>query len=300
MFSTISNVDLSLLLFRYEPHQGTSSDKQNFVLLLKDIRAALDSYQRVVYPNGEKIIGITANLPCIPQIIDGQDVPQISSILTEMNLMTYDFHGTWEDQVGANAPLFDEDTRKEYSVDGCVNRWIKDGADFERINIGLPFYGRSYGGSTQLYSSHSGADDIHWWDDKGKPQYHALLEKLPDMVSFRDDITKTQVAYFNDDKGGLVSYDDNQAICDKIQYALSKNLHGYSIWDLTGDLTEDLVTPLLDIVNIKLEKGDEFACSLFRAETRDEDGNVVAKANAKENNPWYGKSASFVMINATA
>ena len=130
MFSSISYVDLSLLLHRYEPHQGTSKDKQNFVLLLKDIRAALDSYQRVVYPNGEKSIGLTANLPCIPQIIDSQDVAQISSILTEMNLMTYDFHGTWEDQVGVNAPLYAQDPRKEYSVDGCVSRWIKEGADF--------------------------------------------------------------------------------------------------------------------------------------------------------------------------
>ena len=281
---------------RYEPHQGTSSDRQNFVLLLKDIRAALDSYQSVVYPNGEKIIGLTAALPCIPEIIDGQDVAQISSLVTEMNLMTYDFHGTWNDQSGVNAPLFDQDSRKGYSVDGCVQRWIKEGADSDKINIGLPFYGRSYGGSTKLHSSHSGADDIHWWEDKGKPQYHAILEKLPEMITLRDDVTKTQYAYFDDDKGGLVSYDDNQAICDKIEYARSKNLHGYSIWDLTGDLTEDLATPLLDVVNIKLDKGDEFDCVLFRAETRDENGEVIS-AKANEPNPWYGKSTHSIIVN---
>ena len=259
------------------------------MLLLKDIRSAFDSYQQVVYPNGEKIIGITTAVPCVPQIINGQDVAQISSIVTEMNLMTYDFHGTWEDQSGVNAPLFDEKSRNEYSVDGCVQRWIKEGADSDKINIGLPFYGRSFGGSTKLHSSHSGADDIHWWDDKGKPQYYAILEKLQDMISIRDDATRTQFAYFDDEKGGLVSYDDNQSICDKVDYALSKNLNGYSIWDLTGDLTEDLATPLLDIINIKLEKGDELDCSLFRAETRDRDGNVISQANTQEPDPWYGE-----------
>lgn len=280
---------------RYEPHHGTSSDKQNFILLLKDIRAAMDAYQKVAYPNGEKTIGVTAALPCVPPIIDSQDVAQISSIVTEMNLMTYDFHGTWNDQVGVNSPLFDQDPSQfespEYSVDGCVQRWIKEGADPDKINIGLPFYGRSFGSSTKLYSSHSGADDIHWWEDKGKPQYHAILEKLPEMISLRDNVTKTQFAYFDDDKGGLVSYDDNQAICDKVEYALTKDLHGYIIWDLTGDLTESFATPLLDVVNIKLDQGDGFDCSLLRAETRGENGEVISQQNT-EPNPWYGESTS--------
>jgi hypothetical protein len=65
---------------------------------------------------------------------------------------------------------------------------------------------------------------------------------------------------------------------------------------LTGDLTEDLATPLLDVVNIKLEKGDAFDCSLFRAETRDKNGKVIAEVNAKEPNPWYGKSVVQVSI----
>lgn len=205
--------------------------------------------------------------------------------------MTYDFHGTWDELVGVNAPLHDQPEDQfyspEYSVSGCVDRWIRDGADPSKINIGLPFYGRSYGGAAEMYEKFDGADGMHWWADQGQPQYYNILDKLPDMVSVRDDVTMTQYAFFED--GGIVSYDDNQAICDKVEYARQNELHGFLIWELSGDLTEDLMTPLLDVVNYKLEQGDGFDCELFRMETRDENGMVAGEAMNAEPNPWYGE-----------
>lgn len=53
-----------------------------------------------------------------------------------------------------------------------------------------------------------------------------ILEKLPGMVSVRDELTKTQYAYLNTTMGGLVSYDDEEAICDKTEYCLENELHG--------------------------------------------------------------------------
>eukprot|EP00956_Cyclotella_meneghiniana_P020595 scaffold36511_cov65-Cyclotella_meneghiniana.AAC.4 len=66
---------------------------------------------------------------------------------------------------------------------------------------------------------------------------------------------------------GLVSYDDEEAICDKTQYCLDHDLHaedtssqtklhhfnsGFIIWELSGDLMRDLSTPLLDAMHRKL------------------------------------------------
>ena len=59
-----------------------------------------------------------------------------------------------------------------------------------------------------------------------------------------------QYAYFNN--GGLVSYDDENAICAKVQYAQEHNLNGFIIWELSGDLMDDLSTPLLDVTIKKL------------------------------------------------
>lgn len=50
------------------------------------------------------------------------------------------------------------------------------------------------------------------------------------MVSVRHEMTYTQYAYKDSINGGLVSYDDEQAICDKTEYALENELNGFIIW----------------------------------------------------------------------
>jgi chitinase len=57
------------------------------------------------------------------------------------------------------------------------------------------------------------------------------------MTTVRDERTMTQYAY---SEKGMVSYDDERAICDKTEYAMDNNLNGYIIWELSGDLMEDL------------------------------------------------------------
>ena len=49
------------------------------------------------------------------------------------------------------------------------------------------------------------------------------------MVSVRHELTKTQYAYQNS-TGGMVSYDDEEAICDKVDYCLQNELNGFIIW----------------------------------------------------------------------
>ena len=59
----------------------------------------------------------------------------------------------------------------------------------------------------------------------------------------------TQYAYTTT---GMISYDDERAICDKTEYAQVHGLNGYIIWELSGDLFDDFSTPLLDAANAKL------------------------------------------------
>lgn len=81
-----------------------------------------------------------------------------------------------------------------------------------------------------MYSPHGGNDEYSWYDDSGSPQYYNLQAKLDagEMTSVRDDVTKTQYAYFNDGYG-LVSYDDQRSICDKAGYVLDNGLGGFII-----------------------------------------------------------------------
>ena len=84
--------------------------------------------------------------------------------------MTYDFHGSWNENTGVNAPLYDQNDSPEFSVHGCVENWVEGGAPKEKINIGWPFYGRSFLRAQHLYEPHEGNDDSSWFIDEGVPQ----------------------------------------------------------------------------------------------------------------------------------
>lgn len=243
-------IDLDWEYPGYAAHSGTPADKQNFNLLLRDVREELDRLQA----RTGRFYGLTAALPCGPSNINNIDILEVSKYLTEFNLMSYDFHGAWDKYTGVNSPLYDQSSDPEpgWSVDGCVRNWVERGAPRERLNIGLGFYGRSFRNANRLGVEHGGTDDAAWEVDEGTPQYFNIMEQIKDMTIKWDSETGTPYAYFNDHKGGLVSYDDEQSICLKTDYAIKNGLNGFIIWELSGDVMEDLHTPLLDSMNRKL------------------------------------------------
>ena len=157
----------------YADHGGTPDDTESFNLLLRDIREALDKLQEET----GKFYGLTAALPCGPSNIDNIDIPTISKYLTEFNLMSYDFHGSWDTLTGVNSPLYDQidDPEPGWSVDGCVKNWISRGAPKDKLNIGLAFYGRSFKNAKELKARHGGNDDYNWSIDEGTPQYFVSI-----------------------------------------------------------------------------------------------------------------------------
>lgn len=221
-----------------------------------------------------KSYGLTAALPCNPQHIDNIEVDKLANILTEFNLMSYDLFGAWDPVTGANAPLYHQGFGNEdFNVHSCVENYVELGAPRERINIGLPFYGRSFKHATGLNQTHDGNDEANWPADEGTPQYFNIYNKLPYMIQMRDNKGKTQYAYTKRDDPklppggemlpeGLVSFDDERAICDKVHYAQQNDLGGFIIWELSGDLLENLRTPLLDITNKKLGNPSFQCCML--------------------------------------
>ena len=176
-------------------------------------------------------------------------------------------------------------------------------------NIGLPFYGRSFAGSglTGLYQPFSSAaDTITWSDDEGTPQYFNIAAKINQFTSIRDEQTMTQIAYGS---SGLVSYDDERAICEKTEYAMEHDLNGYIIWEISGDIMPDLSTPLLDATNYKLTNPDVSCASKYgekvvvetTAATTGEDAGVSETVNGNSNNdgvnPFYAHLSTGVCVN---
>jgi chitinase len=174
--------------------------------------------------------------------------------------MSYDFHGAWDTVTGVDAPLYPQGFgNDEFSIDRCVTNYNALGVPKGKMNVGLPFYGRSFKHATALNQPHGGNDLASWPEDDGTPQYFNIHAKLPQMIQKRDNKSKTQYAYTSrlEQPGlqlpeGLVSFDDERAICDKVHYAQQHEMNGFIIWELSGDMLPDLRTPLLDITNKKL------------------------------------------------
>eukprot|EP00804_Cyclotella_cryptica_P028311 CCRYP_013185-RB/>CCRYP_013185-RB protein AED:0.09 eAED:0.09 QI:289/0.87/0.88/1/1/0.88/9/382/644 len=232
----------------FADHSGTPDDTESYNLLLQELRNTLDNLEQET----GKHYGITAALPCGPNHIANIDVPTVSNILSELNLMTYDLHGAWDPVTGVNSPLYDgrNDPEPGWSIDGCAKNWVEKGAPKDKLNIGLAFYGRSFKDAKALGELHGGTDDINWAVDEGTPQFFNIMDKISQMTYVMDEESKTPYAYF--DQGGLVSYDDESSICYKTEYAMNEQLNGVIMWELTGDVMKDLNTPLLDILNRKL------------------------------------------------
>ena len=62
------------------------------------------------------------------------------------------------------------------------------------------------------------------------------------MTQEWDEATWTQWAYFNDG-GGLISFDNEAAICAKTEFVQQHNLNGFIIWELSG-VSRCLLSPI--------------------------------------------------------
>ncbi|KAL7529355.1 hypothetical protein ACHAXR_002920, partial [Thalassiosira sp. AJA248-18] len=82
-----------------------------------------------------------------------------------------------------------------------------------------------------------------------------------EMTSVWDDVTKTPYAYFNNGYG-MVSYDDEESICEKVGYAVEEGLG-----EISGDMMDDFHQPLLEAVNRKLALPDIDCEETFRKKT---------------------------------
>lgn len=127
-----------------------------------------------------------------------------------------------------------------------------------------------------------------------------IMDKMDELTSVRDEQTMTQYAYGST---GMVSFDDERAICDKTEYAQVHGLKGYIIWELSGDLMPDLSTPLLDAGNAKLLNPDLDCASLDLSDQIKEvvsdvhpQSNTAGDAPGAETMPWYPDRSKNVCV----
>ncbi|BAD85954.1 chitinase, containing dual catalytic domains [Thermococcus kodakarensis KOD1] len=236
-------------------------DGKNFVLLLKDLREALDKAAK----EDHKDYLLTAATPADPVKAGRIDWVEASKYLDSINIMTYDYHGAWETITGHLAPLYcdpnapytDENVKYHFCVNYTVQWYIQHVPDKTKITVGLPFYSRSFANvppeNNGLYQPFSGTPAGTWgpaYETYGVMDYWDVAEKNQSSEYEYHWDPIAQVAWlYSPSKRIFITFDDPRAIGIKVDYMLKNGLGGVMIWEITADRkpgTND--HPLLDTV----------------------------------------------------
>ncbi|CAG9861936.1 unnamed protein product [Phyllotreta striolata] len=204
------------------------SDSDNFVLMLKDLRSALDE---------ENWLLTTA---VYPYPSDGYNVAEIEKYAHMVHIMCYNYYGPWSSHTGHDSPLFASSLDSSYergrlNIEASLRHWLDAGLSKEKINVGIPFYGRTF--ALVDASEHGVHSPISGGGHPATPSYKTVCTGFRNYTYVWDDEQK--VPYMYQGKQWL-SFENQRSIREKTKYIVSQNVGGIMIWqigldDVAGD-----------------------------------------------------------------
>lgn len=210
-------------------------DKQNFTLLLRELRQALDRQGR---HDGKRYV-LTIAGAVNSSYLNNIEPQAVAETVDHIFLMAYDLHGPWDDSADFNAPLHSPaggPPRYRASVDDGISSWLGRGVPAEKLVLGMPLYGYIYQGvdrrNNGLYQSFETAKSVSW--DRVKSEY---LSQGAYRRFFHEE---AEVPYLYGNRSFL-SYDDPASAAAKAELARRRGLGGIGFWELSQDRSGDLI-----------------------------------------------------------
>lgn len=177
---------------------------------------------------------------------------ELSQVLDFINLMAYDYTGSWEKTSGHAQNLYKSNSNPDstpYNTHDVVQAYFNAGVTPSKINLGMPLYGRAFTNTAGLGKPFNGNGKGSWeagvYDFKDLP--------LPGAQVFYDQEAGATYSY---DKGTgmLVSYDTVDMALKKTDWLKKTGLGGAMWWEVSGDRYDG--TGLIDNVVASLRGSD--------------------------------------------
>ncbi|GAC1453277.1 MAG: hypothetical protein PVSMB1_01660 [Gemmatimonadaceae bacterium] len=211
------------------------ADKENFTLLLAELRRELDEQGKRDNRHYELTIAASAR----PSEIANLELGRIVALLDFINVMTYDYH-TGGSIAHFNAPLFAaaNDPTPDLNVDASMRAFKSAGVPSEKLLVGIPFFVRAYGNvpnvNAGLFQPSIGAPR-DWRPADGDWQRLART-RLVDPRYERHWEPSARVPWLYDPGSGTwITYDDPESVREKMDYVREHHLGGAVIWELGAD-----------------------------------------------------------------
>lgn len=233
------------------------ADKQNFIVLARELRAAFDSAGKKDRKHYSITIAAGGNANYISENGGGSAwIKELSRSLDWINIMTYDFHMPWEKNSGHHAAL-SADARDPVTASGfysaaSVQRYLQAGVAADKLVLGVPFYGYGWKGCA------AGADGDGQYQPcdggatggtNGGNSYgfsHLLKQGLITLAADGSTMggkgyqrywnASAKVPYlYNPAEQVWITYEDPASLKEKAGYIKAQGLRGAMFWELSGD-----------------------------------------------------------------
>ncbi|KAL3423877.1 glycosyl hydrolases family 18 protein, partial [Phlyctema vagabunda] len=217
-----------------EDRGGKEDDGVKFTALLEELREAIKS-QPVKYE-------VSFTTPTSFWYLRHFDLKASTDAVDFVNIMSYDLHGVWDawNPIGSRVLGHSNITEIELALDLY---WRND-IPPEKLNLGIGFYGRSFQLSDPTCykpgcAFKGGAAPGPCTANSGTLAYREIVDivKEKNLKPYYD--KKAQVKYVVWNQDQWISYDDEETIKAKIDFANKLGLGGLLIWSIDQD-TDDL------------------------------------------------------------
>ncbi|CAF0951628.1 unnamed protein product [Adineta ricciae] len=240
---------------------GLPDDKYYLTIFFQEFKEAAIAQSIVT---GQPRLLMAAAVAANAEVVsNGYEIDKIAKILDFINIMTYDFHGAWQNHTGLNAPLyrrFDE-TGPEAMLNQVKNEnmlmiigllrifffedfgvaiWLKSGAPAHKLVLGIPLFARTFllahADQNELRSPTIGnGTEGPYTRSAGFLSYFevCLLQSDPQWTRISvPDGSESEYMYKNRD---WIAYDTLSNIQKRAAYVVANNLGGLFVWSLDMD-----------------------------------------------------------------
>lgn len=216
-------------------YPASEAEADNYLLLLKAIRAELDAY--ATRTKLDYHFQLAAAMPAGPEHYGILDLGGISTVLDLMNLMGYDYAGSFSPTSGHQGNLYPDPQNMNatpFSTDKAVSDYLAAGVPVEKLALGMPVYGRTFQATEGPGQPYRGVGSGSW--ENGIWDYNALPRPGRPEAKY-DDVAGATYSYDPSSKE-MVSYDTVEMVRYKVDYIKKKGMAGSMFWEASGDQTD--------------------------------------------------------------
>ncbi|MGL5617110.1 MAG: glycosyl hydrolase family 18 protein [Sarcina sp.] len=238
-----------------EPRRAKLNERYN--IMMKTLREKLDAASK----QDNKDYLLTAAVTASSWVLGGVSSNEYAKSLDFLSVMSYDFHGGWNEFVENLANIYPDPADKETSAMlmpvlnmDWAYRYYRGVLAPEQILMGIPYYTRGWenvqgGDGTGLHGTSktpaSGKYNV-WGDDLdgdgilepagANPLWHGLnlMDQDSNVKEYWDDKGKVPHLW-NDKEKVFLSFENEKSIDERVKYIKDKNLGGALIWVMNGD-----------------------------------------------------------------